>query len=47
MEVPGFGRFLFVPDPHGRGPVCPRGRGCVDRQRQLSLLPKTSGGEAR
>lgn len=38
MEVPGFGKFLFVPDPQGRGPICPHGRGCEDRQRQLSLL---------
>ena len=38
VEVADHGRFLFVPDPHGRGPVCPRGRGCNDRQRQLSLL---------
>jgi hypothetical protein len=32
------GRFLLVPDPKGRGPVCPEGRGCSDRQRQLPLL---------
>jgi hypothetical protein len=38
MDVSGHGRFLFVPDPQGRGPVCPSGRGCSDRQRQLSLL---------
>jgi hypothetical protein len=31
------GRFLLVPDPKGRGPVCPDGRGCNDRQRQMSL----------
>ena len=32
------GRFLLHPDPEGRGPVCPEGRGCLDRQRQLHLL---------
>jgi hypothetical protein len=32
------GRFLLVADPEGRGPVCPEGRGCHDRQRQLPLL---------
>ncbi len=32
------GRFLLVADPQGRGPVCPPGRGCTDRQRQLPLL---------
>ncbi|MBM4380818.1 MAG: hypothetical protein FJ086_16185 [Deltaproteobacteria bacterium] len=37
-DTPGFGRFLLVPDPRGRGPVCPEHRGCLDRQRQLSLL---------
>ena len=37
-DVPGHGRFLFVPDPQGRGPVCPTGRGCLERQRQLPLL---------
>jgi len=37
-EVSGYGRFLFVPDPEGRGPVCPARRGCTERQRQLSLL---------
>jgi hypothetical protein len=43
MEVTGHGRFLLVPDPDGRGPVCPRNRGCLDRQRQLSLLDHNSG----
>lgn len=37
-EAPGFGRFLLVADPRGRGPVCPEDRGCTDRRRQLSLL---------
>ncbi|MFZ5471884.1 MAG: hypothetical protein ACOZIN_20835 [Myxococcota bacterium] len=37
-EAVSFGRFLLVADPDGRGPVCPPGRGCLDRQRQLSLL---------
>ncbi|MBX7101572.1 MAG: hypothetical protein K1X89_27910 [Myxococcaceae bacterium] len=31
------GRFLLVADPNGRGPICPPGRGCHDRQRQLPL----------
>ena len=35
------GRFLLVADPDGRGPVCPAGRGCLDRQRQLPLLEET------
>ena len=38
------GRFLLVPDPKGRGPVCPEGRGCGDRQRQLPLLEPSEGG---
>ena len=32
--APEAGRFLLVPDPDGRGPVCPEGRGCLERQRQ-------------
>ncbi len=35
--IDGHGRFLFIPDPDGRGPVCPVERGCDDRQRQLPL----------
>ena len=38
VPVAGYGRFLFVPDPEGRGPVCPPRRGCMERQRQLPLL---------
>ncbi|MBL8950957.1 MAG: hypothetical protein JNK82_09290 [Myxococcaceae bacterium] len=36
-ELPHGGKFLLVPDPKGRGPVCPAARGCEDRQRQLAL----------
>ncbi|WP_141333220.1 hypothetical protein [Myxococcus sp. AB025B] len=27
-DTRGLGRFLLVPDPQGRGPVCPSQRGC-------------------
>jgi hypothetical protein len=37
-HVEGYGKFLFVPDPDGRGPICPLKRGCDDRQRQLPLF---------
>lgn len=42
-DAPGYGRFLLVPDPDGRGPVCPERRGCLERQRQLPLLPDSVG----
>lgn len=37
-ELPGRGRFRFIADPEGRGPVCPGRSGCSERQRQLSLF---------
>jgi hypothetical protein len=42
-EVAGVGRFLLVADKNGRGPVCPTGRGCSDRQKQMTLLPEPTG----
>ncbi|WNG36883.1 hypothetical protein F0U60_26520 [Archangium minus] len=43
IDARGLGRFLLVPDPDGRGPICPPLKGCgVQRQRErdnASLTP--------
>jgi hypothetical protein len=43
IDARGLGRFLLVPDPEGRGPICPQMKGCgVRRQRErdnASLTP--------
>jgi len=46
-DAPGHGRFLLVPDPDGRGPVCPERRGCLERRQQLPLLPDAVGAPAQ
>ncbi|TQF09449.1 hypothetical protein FJV41_44515 [Myxococcus llanfairpwllgwyngyllgogerychwyrndrobwllllantysiliogogogochensis] len=35
-DARGLGRFLLVPDPAGRGPVCPSQRGCRGGKREAS-----------
>ncbi|WP_434391025.1 hypothetical protein [Melittangium boletus] len=34
-DARGKGRFLLVPDPEGRGPICPPVKGCGEQRRRL------------